>query len=204
MDRRALIATIGAAGLLLAACGGTGESQDQGRRIEIDMRSFAFTPNALTLKPGEKVTLVLNNRDTAEHEFMAGREPMKDGGYKEDLLARLEITPKPPAAHEKGHGGIAVLVQPGRSGTMTFVVPDGGGTFEFGCFLPGHYEGGMKGALAIEATVAPAAPSAVAPAPAATAAPARTATAAPASPAPQQPAATAAPTATGEHAGEGH
>jgi uncharacterized cupredoxin-like copper-binding protein len=203
MDRRSAITAIGAAAFLLAACAGESVPADS-RRIEIEMKTFAFTPSALTLQPGEKVTLVLRNPDNVEHEFMAGREPMKDGGFKNDLLAKLDIEPKPKADHGQAHGtGIAVMVQPGRTQTLTFVAPAEGGVFEFACFLPGHYEGGMKGALTIGTPTAPAQATDAA-SPAATSASTRAPATAPAAAPQVTPGRTAAPSATDEHAAEGH
>ena len=36
------------------------------------------------------------------------------------------------------------------SGEVSFVVPGTTGRYEFGCFLPGHYEAGMNGTLVVE------------------------------------------------------
>ena len=141
------------AAVVFAACAGTaGADREQGRKIEIQMKDFAFAPTVLTLEAGQKITLLLRNPDTVEHEFMAGREPMRDGGYKQDLLAFFEIAPTPTADHAMGHGteAVSVRVQPGGTATISFVVPGAFGRYEFGCFLPGHYEAGMKGALTIE------------------------------------------------------
>lgn len=150
------LATFAIAGVLAAACGNaaTAGGTDQGRRVEITMKEFAFAPNTLSLKSGEKVRLVFKQGGTLEHEFMAGREPMKDMGYMEDLFAGVdhEILPKPAADHGMGHGAerVGVRVQPGTTSTLAFIVPARPGAYEFACFVPGHYESGMKGTLTIE------------------------------------------------------
>lgn len=149
--------------MLVTACavggGGSSGSQvgDQGRRIDILMQNFAFTPNVLTLQPGEKVTLQFKNGDPIEHEFMAGRDPSPGHGYGQDLFKGVETTPRSVAERGMGHGGdlVALRVPAGQTATMTFVVPASSGRYEFGCFVEGHYEAGMKGALAIGGPAAP-------------------------------------------------
>lgn len=144
--------------LLATACGGGSGSpagQEQGRRIDIEMRrNFAFSTQALTLKTGERVVLAFKNTDAVEHEFMAGRQATPSVGYKEDLLATAKPQIASPAEHGKAHGGheanVGLRLMPGQSGTVTLVVPEMlAGDWEFGCFVAGHHESGMKGKLTI-------------------------------------------------------
>ncbi len=44
---------------------------------------------------------------------------------------------------------VGVRLQPGQTATLSFVVPDKVGDHEFGCFVAGHHESGMKGKLTI-------------------------------------------------------
>jgi uncharacterized cupredoxin-like copper-binding protein len=87
-------------------------------------------------------------KDALEHEFMAGRHAVAGAGYKVDWLARAK------SDHAGGHGmdhqGTGVRVQPKNNATLTISVPAESGEFEFGCFIPGHYESGMKGKLVVE------------------------------------------------------
>ncbi len=46
--------------------------------------------------------------------------------------------------------GLHLHAEPGETVTAGFV-PDQAGTFEFGCFVPGHYDAGMAGELIVEA-----------------------------------------------------
>ncbi|MBI2323573.1 MAG: cupredoxin domain-containing protein [Chloroflexi bacterium] len=153
---RYVVAIVASAAVVTAACGASASTPraDEGRRIEVSMKEFAFTPVMLSLKAGEKVTLAFKQAGTVEHEFMAGRDPTKDMGYMKDLFAGLEheITPTPASGHGMGHGAerVGVRVPPGRTATLTFVVPSKPGTYEFGCFVAGHYEAGMKGTLSIQ------------------------------------------------------
>lgn len=160
---RSVISGITAAGMLVGACalgsGGVSSDRtgDEDRPIDLVMQNFAFTPNVLMLRPGEKVTLRFKNGDPIEHEFMAGREPSPGRGYGQDLFNGVETAPRSTAEHGMGHGGelVALRVAAGQTATMTFVVPSKAGSYEFGCFVEGHYEAGMKGALTILGAVAP-------------------------------------------------
>ena len=115
------------------------------------MRGFVFTPRSIELEAGETITLVLRNADNVEHEFMAGRDPLQGGGYKQDLLALFGL-PAKPGEHAMGHSaeGVGIRVAPKGTESITFTVPGAFGTYEIGCFVAGHYEAGMKAALTIE------------------------------------------------------
>ena len=122
------------------------------RTIELEMKDVLFSPSTLTVRGGERVLLRFRNAGTTDHEFMAGREPRADGGYKEDLFQGLPVRMVGGSAegHAMSHGGFGLIVANGRSGAIEFTVPSKPGTYEFACFIPGHYEAGMRGTLVIE------------------------------------------------------
>lgn len=143
-------------GIVGSACGGgTGPRSigaSGGGAVRIEMTNFAFSPSHLTLRAGQRVTLQLENMSPIEHEFMAGRDPMTMGGYTTDLFKGIDVQAKGGTTEHGGHsGGFELKVPPhmGRA-ELTFVVPDRKGSYEIGCFLPGHYEAGMKATLNIE------------------------------------------------------
>jgi uncharacterized cupredoxin-like copper-binding protein len=142
-----LIAAASAAALVLAACSG-GISVASERTITIEMREFGYLPSTIKLAPGERVTLNVKNAGTVEHEFMAGRNAMIGKGYGQDWLARA--TAEHGGGHDTGHSGSGVRLNAKGNASISLVVPDEKGEFEFGCFVPGHYEGGMKGKLVVE------------------------------------------------------
>lgn len=162
---RAALSITALGAVILGACAtgtasGSGTSgaaaSGQTRKIEIEMKGgFSFAPKALMLKAGERVVIAFKNSDTVEHEFMAGRRPTGSVGYKEDLLAEVKPEVVSPSAHDASHGGghaatgVGIRLQPGQAGTVSFVVPDKVGEHEFGCFVAGHHESGMKGKLTI-------------------------------------------------------
>ena len=139
--------------LLLTACGQGAPGGGDTRRIDIEMRDFAFAPETLTLVGGEKVTLAFKNIGTVEHEFMAGNDPAYGKGYLQDWLAGAQIESS--GEHGMDHVGAGVRVAPNTTKLFTFVVPNQGGVFEFGCFVIGHYESGMRGRLVVDVQSAP-------------------------------------------------
>lgn len=163
------IAAILAALVLVAAGCGTAQGPEAAGQgpIEITLTDFSFQPEAIRLKAGQEVTLVLTNEGQIEHEFMAGREREEMGGYGHDFFEGIEIQASGEeyaletvgeaeaghgeAGHGEGHMGTEVELEPGGRAVLTFTVPaDKTGEWEVGCFLPGHYEAGMKARLIIE------------------------------------------------------
>lgn len=134
--------------VLVSACGGPGsESAPPARVVAINMSDFSFSPAVAEVRPGERVTFVLKNSGLYEHEFMAGREAVPGKGYVTDWLGAASEDRS--SGHDAGHTGIGIRVAPNGTGSITVVVPDGVGEFEFGCFVSGHYESGMKGMLVV-------------------------------------------------------
>lgn len=157
MAMRLFTVRLAAAAILVSACGGgptLSGVADIGRIITIDMRDFTFSPAIINLKPGERVTLSLKNVGTVEHELMAGQDAMVGKGYMKDWLAMARLEPTV-SQDRAGHSGDGVRVLPRGSATLTLVVPPQIGEFEFGCFVEGHYESGMKGMFVVEAGSAP-------------------------------------------------
>lgn len=145
---------LGLAAILLAACAPSASQPATGGEsatIQIELKDFAFKPSRITVKAGQRVTLKLVNSDTIEHELMAGRQAnVTEGGFAEDLFkdVQLDIKGGKPSAH--GHSGSGVLVDAGKTAELSFTVPSRKGTYEIGCFVPGHYVAGMKGTLVVQ------------------------------------------------------
>lgn len=124
---------------------------------------FDFSPKVLSFAAGQQVMLTIRNVGKKEHEWMVGREHMDEPGYQTDLLARMEPTAtagkdyKLEGVGEEGkdemgkeHHGAEVEVEAGGFVTLQLKVPaDAAGEWEMGCFLPRHYEAGMKGTVRV-------------------------------------------------------
>ena len=151
---RALVALSSAGLILAAACGGTPASAvdpAQGRVINVTMTEFAFSPATIKLTPGEKVTFKLKNAGVVEHDFMAGRDGTPGKGYALDWIAKAVDGATPSHTHAgEAAMGEGVRVSADWTLTLTVVVPQEKGEYEFGCFVQGHYEAGMKGRLIVQ------------------------------------------------------
>jgi uncharacterized cupredoxin-like copper-binding protein len=154
MRKPTVLSVLAVAALLLGACT-TGTQDDTGTdRVEITMSEFAFDPDPVTLPTGREVTVALTNDGDIRHEFMAGRDPMADGGYMQDLFAGVDpaVTPAEAVAMDAhdAHAGFMVQVEPGETVEVTFTLPaDRAGDWEIGCFEPGHYEAGMHATFTV-------------------------------------------------------
>lgn len=147
-------AALAAAVIVLAAsCAAPAASAAAGadRTVNIEMKEFGFSPAAITLRAGERVIFRVKNTGATEHDLMAGRDPKPSEGYHDDLFAGVEVrmTGGAETGHGATHRGVGLMLAATRSGAVTFTVPNRPGEYEFGCFVPGHYELGMKGTLTI-------------------------------------------------------
>ncbi len=177
---RVLSGRFGWAGLLLAAGGalailGLGSqalAAGKVHQVTLVMKEFKFEPSTVHLKVGEQVVLTLKNEGTVEHEWSAGQGLVntdQQKGFHRDLFALLKprvtgseyqlerVSTTAPANDMSAEGETAKYlsteldVQPGGSAVLRFTVPASAkGTWQFGCFVTGHYESGMKGTLVIE------------------------------------------------------
>lgn len=80
---------------------------------------FRFDPDTYEVPAGETVAVVFTNEGDADHEF---------------AIQAVDFH---------------VHAEPGETVRASFVAPDEPGEYEVGCYLPGHYEQGMKGTLVV-------------------------------------------------------
>lgn len=150
--RLVAVAALVAVGMVVTACGSGGgtasRSPSGGRSVLVEMSDFRFSPATISLKAGEPVTFQLRNAGALEHEFMAGRQPTPGSGYAQDWLKMAGANTA--SGHGMGHGGAGMRVAPSTGTALSLTVPAEKGVYEFGCFIPGHYEAGMKGTLVVE------------------------------------------------------
>jgi len=101
--------------VVLAGCGGGGAPAG----VSVKAEDLKFTPNTLTAKAGESVTVNMQNAGALEHSFII-----------DEMSVRLE------------------KVQPGQNASVTFTASTAG-TYTFYCDVPGHKEAGMTGTLTV-------------------------------------------------------
>lgn len=161
--RIAGVALLLAAAAWSAGCTWFGRAPGAARRpapgatIDVTMTEFRFAPERIELPTGRPVRLTLRNRGGQAHELRLGRDAQPGAGYRDDVLAasRVRIVGgrgyRVERAGERGAaGGARILLEPGGEVTLELTVPPGKrGTAEMGCFLPGHYEAGMRGPVTL-------------------------------------------------------
>ena len=128
----------------------------------IEMSEFAFTPNTIEAKIGQRVTIELINKGTLEHEIMFGRDVMmvnnRPDNFKIDMFGMALVEPQVmqdqksdmgESMHGADHTGfMVVLPETDSKATISFTVTeDMQGEWEIGCFSQNgvHFDAGMKG-----------------------------------------------------------
>ncbi|RBP09096.1 putative cupredoxin-like copper-binding protein [Roseiarcus fermentans] len=153
MTRAVAKAALAAAALLLAAAplaahgdhaaGVPGDPNKPARTVEIVMSEAAdgmhYTPDRVEAHPGEQIRFAIRNAGSVSHEFFLGTAEA-DKAHAAMMAAMPEM---------KHHDANAVTVAPGQSATLLWRFTHAG-DFEFACLVPGHYEAGMHGAVAVK------------------------------------------------------
>ena len=84
--------------------------------------SLQWQPNTITAKPGDKVTLTVNNSGNTAHNFISPALGVSNG---QDIPT-------------------------GKVTQVSFTVPNQPGTYQFWCNIPGHAEAGMVGEVTVQ------------------------------------------------------
>jgi uncharacterized cupredoxin-like copper-binding protein len=107
--------------------------------VEKDDGHMVYVPNAISVKLGETIRFVLENRGKVDHEFVLGTEGEIDEHAK--LMQKF-----PEMEHDEPN---MKRVPPGTEGELLwhFTVA---GEFDFACLIPGHIESGMFGSIIVK------------------------------------------------------
>jgi uncharacterized cupredoxin-like copper-binding protein len=84
--------------------------------------SLQWQPNTIMAKPGEKVTLTVNDTGNTAHDFISPTLGVSTG----------------------------VAIPNGKTTTVSFSTPNQPGTYQFWCSIPGHAEAGMVGEVIVQ------------------------------------------------------
>ena len=125
----------------MSAIGEPGKVASVTRTVQIDMTdAMRFTPASINAKQGETIRLVIKNSGKVKHELVLGTE--------KELKEHYEVMKKfPEMEHDDPN---MVTVAPGKTGQVIWQFSKAG-KIDFACLQPGHYEAGMKGAVAVAA-----------------------------------------------------
>lgn len=121
------------------AIGQPGKAAKVTRTITVDMTdAMRFTPARIAAKQGETIKFVVKNSGKVRHEMVLGTE--------KELKEHYEAMKKNPEMEHADEN--MVTVQPGKSGEIIWQFTKAG-KVNFACLQPGHYDAGMKGAVAV-------------------------------------------------------
>ena len=100
------------------------------QEVSVDLKEFKVSPSEIQIKPG-KVKFEVKNSGSVTHEFL-----VYELGKTDPIVSLKNI-----ANGQSRESGIVELKE---------------GTYEIGCYLPGHFEAGMKGKLVVGSSNIPA------------------------------------------------
>lgn len=125
------------------AIGSAGKVSKVKRTINIVMMEtedgeMKFEPATFKAKAGETLRLKFINKGEVDHEFVMDTH--------DAIIEHKALMEKfPEMEHDDPN---AIRLQPGGKGEIVWTFANAG-DFSFGCLIPGHYESGMKGDIAV-------------------------------------------------------
>jgi uncharacterized cupredoxin-like copper-binding protein len=90
------------------------------QKVKVEAKEFSYSPNRITVKSGQPVELLMENKGVIEHDL---------------VVEKLGVKIQP--------------IQPGKTAELTFT-PKAKGRYPIVCSVPGHKEAGMTGTLVVE------------------------------------------------------
>ncbi len=120
--------------------GREGDPAKSTRTVNVDMSDqMRFNPASLSVKQGETIKFVIKNSGKIMHEFVLGTmSELKEHSVLMQKFPGMEHS-EPYMAH----------VAPGKTETIAWQFTKAG-NFNFGCLIPGHFEAGMVGNVAVK------------------------------------------------------
>lgn len=125
------------------SAGEPGDPKKPARIVQIVMREgdgkMVFVPDRVEVRRGEQIRFVLRNVGALDHEFVLASRA-------ENEKHAEEMRKNPDMEHDDPN---AKRVKPGKNGEIVWRFTKAG-TFEYGCLIPGHREGGMIGTVVVK------------------------------------------------------
>ena len=124
------------------SAGEPGDPKKPARIVLITMREgdgrMMFIPNQVEIRRGEQIRFMLTNSGELDHEFILATA--------EDNLKHAEQMKKNPDMEHDDPNGKRLAPKQKTELVWRFTRA---GTFEYGCLIPGHREGGMIGTVIV-------------------------------------------------------
>ncbi len=161
-----LSATVHAAGSHSGGHGGNfgepGKASDATRTINVEMFDNYYEPESITVKAGDTVRFVVENKGDLVHEFNIGnaeaheshQEEMQmmvehgviKGDHIDREMMKMDMGDGQTMEHDDPN---SVLLEPGETGEIVWTFSEAT-ALEFACNVPGHYQAGMYGDIEFE------------------------------------------------------
>ncbi|MDR3494498.1 MAG: plastocyanin/azurin family copper-binding protein [Ancalomicrobiaceae bacterium] len=126
------------------AFGVPGKAAAVDRTIPIKARDVSFDVESVNVKAGETVRFVITNEGAADHEFTLG-DAATQAEHRQEMLDMADMD----ASHAHDGDANAVFLKSGETKELVWAFTKTG-LIEFACNVPGHYEAGMKGIIAVQ------------------------------------------------------
>jgi len=114
------------------------------RTVKITMKDISFEPASLQIAQGETIRFVVTNSSQVDHDFTIG-------DVKTQKAHRKEMSEMMQMSGDMHHGDDpnAISVKAGQTGELIWKFSRAG-NLEFDCNIPGHFEAGMTGRIAVK------------------------------------------------------
>ena len=125
------------------AVGEPGKKAEATKTIKVTMKEtddgqMIFTPNDFKVRKGQTIVFAIRNAGELDHEFVLDQE--------DKIMEHKAMMEKfPEMEHDDPN---AIRLAPGKSGEVVWKFTNDG-TFRVACLVPGHYESGMHGSVAV-------------------------------------------------------
>ncbi|WP_020559377.1 cupredoxin domain-containing protein [Thiofilum flexile] len=120
--------------------GKPGDLKKVDRVVTVTMNDkMRYEPSAVTIKEGETIRFMVENKGTVKHELTLG-----DAASLKEHAAQMLKTPD--MQHNDPN---LVSLEPGAKGEIIWQFTKAG-TVDFACLQPGHFEAGMRGAVTVK------------------------------------------------------
>lgn len=145
-----------------ATVGSPGDLNEVSRTVEVVMADNYYEPEQIEVGGGETVRFVVRNEGSIVHEFNIGTPELhkqhqpemqmmfEHGVLEIDKIHHDRMKMDMGNGHTMDHSEPnSVLLEPGDTAEVVWKF-SGNGKLEFACNMPGHYESGMVGEIAMK------------------------------------------------------
>ena len=123
-----------------SAAGRPGKAAEVDRTIAVAMfDTMRYEPSTITVKNGETIRFVVENKGQLAHEFGIGT--LREQQAHAEMMAQM-----PDMKHDDPN---VISVESGKTRELIWMFSKAG-RFQIACHVPGHYQAGMKATVAVK------------------------------------------------------